>query len=195
MKYSSYNRIKLMEGKNPDIADISNLKFDEYIDMFKNYFIYVKSILSKNGVHINCSMEAEILNDSLSESFLLYFENKLEIKEPAAFKQWICKTAFHKFMNRYKKYKKNDFCDLHDLENLPSDFTYEFDKDYSEEEFFSNLSDYCTCSEIEFLKKHWIEGYTLKDLSTSYGISEAALQQRHKRIMDKLKNKFPLPKK
>ncbi|MDX9790535.1 MAG: hypothetical protein RBT61_06880 [Candidatus Kapabacteria bacterium] len=55
------------------------------------------------------------------------------------------------------------------------------------------LTGYCSEEDIEFLERHWVEGYSIKDLSIIYNTSESAPKQRHKRLLDMLRITLPHP--
>jgi len=124
----------------------------------------------------------------------MYDQTGIKITEPTAFKHWICITAYNNFRNEYKHYKKVEFCDNCDLDKFQTGYTYESDNDYTWAEIKEHLKGFCSEQDIEFLYKHWFEGYSYKELSVIYNTSESALKQRHKRLMDKLKINLPPPK-
>jgi DNA-directed RNA polymerase specialized sigma24 family protein len=175
-----------MEDENSDIENMSNSSIDEFIKNFRKFFSYTESIIHHNGLQLN-SYTKVMLEDALTDAFIMYYLKGIEIDEPVAFKHWICKTAYNNFRNGSKQYKNLEFCDICEFDNLSSEFIDKSFSNYSEAEIKEHLKGYCSEEDFEFLEKHWIEGYTFPELSDLYNTNVSALQQRHKRLMDKLK--------
>lgn len=181
----------IMENENSNSDFISNLSFEEYQRIYRNYISYTESILNANGLWLDCCFKEDILKDALTEAFILYKVKGKNITDPIAFKHWICKSAYNNFRNAYKLYKKLEFCDNCDLDKFQTGYTYESDNDYTWAEIKEHLKGFCSEQDIEFLQKHIFEGYSFKELSVIYNTSESALKQRHKRLLDKLKINLP----
>jgi hypothetical protein len=177
---------------NSDIENISNLSFDEFQEIFRNFISYTESILYIDGIRLDCCLKV-ILEDAMTEAFLMYEQKGNKITEPIAFKHLICKTAYNIFRNQYKPYKKVEFCDTCELDKFSTEHIDKSHRNYTWAEIKEHLKGYCSEDDIEFLQKHWIEGYTFPELSVLYNTSVSALQQRHKRLLDKLKITLPPP--
>ena len=182
-----------MENENSNSENISNLSFDEYQEFYRNFITYTASILHTNGIRFDCCLKEEILKDALTEAFIMYDQKGIKINDPTAFKHWICKATYNIFRNEYKRSKKVEFCDTCELEKLSTELIYKSDSNYSWAEIKELLTGYCSKQDIEFLQKHWFEGYTFKELSIIYNTSESALKQHHKRLLDKLRITLPPP--
>lgn len=182
-----------MERENSDLENKSFLDSDEYDEIFQMFYSYTINILCCNGIHLDCNFKSDMLKDALTEAFVMYDQKNIKIDAPIAFKHWICKTAYNIFRNHYKQYKQIDFCDNCNFDSISQEYINQSYRNLSWLEIKEHLTGYCLEEDIEFLQKYWYEGYSFKEMSFIYEKSEAALKQRHKRLLDKLRKILPTP--
>ena len=68
-----------MKWDDKDCIEVCSLSCIEYAEIYFYFLIYTEKILHNNGIRLDCCSKEEILRDALTEAFLLYLENEINI--------------------------------------------------------------------------------------------------------------------
>jgi RNA polymerase sigma factor (sigma-70 family) len=160
----------------------------------KEYFIYMKSVLTRKICFTDILIKEDLFEDSYGEAVAIYYEKRIECTNEKQKLAWLGNTAANIYMHLHRFYNRNEVTDPDIINNYYADSITTTDDEQSLEEFIDKYSEYCDDEELELLVLHYHYGYTLKEISVIFNTSESAIKQRHKRIKDKLRKVLPLPK-
>lgn len=145
-----------------------------YDEMYKEIYRYIRRFTNDN----------RILEDILQETFYESYKKIDILIDHDNYRGWIYKTA---------KFKALKFCQhIQTIDGKQVDIllaeTQEVGKqDEYESITYADLQEILSDKEYNFLIKHLIEGYTLKELAKQENIKVGASKMRFNRIMKKLK--------
>lgn len=160
-----------MSNKNIAKEDI------EFFD--KLYIKYYKDICK----YISVITRGKFSEDIAQETFCTAWEKIYEIKKHPSPRNWLYKTAKNKTMTAMKK--KMNICETPiSVEELD---TYTADSP-EEQSIFDDLSNILTKEEIRMLKQHFVEGYSIKEISLANSIKTGTGTMKFSRIYKKIKN-------
>jgi RNA polymerase sigma factor (sigma-70 family) len=158
---------------------------------YEKIFRIAKSILYKRNIYIDDEQSSETLKDAVSEAIVLYYEMHKDIDEQENRERWVCSAAVNKFMHLFKFYEKTKLFSPSRFDEMFEIFSPENDFTHQETDFRDSLAEHCSQDEIELLVNIYVYRYKYKEIACIMNISEDAVKQRKKRLIDKLK-KYPI---
>lgn len=121
--------------------------------------------------------------DIVQETFCTAWEKLYEIKTHPSPQNWLYKTARNKIMTTMKK--KMNICET-PIPECELD-TYEAVA-YEEQFAFDDLKNILTSNEIKMLRQHFIEGYSIKEISIANSMKIGTGTMKFSRMYKKIKN-------
>ena len=131
----------------------------------------------------NLSRSDSITKDIVQETFCTAWEKLYEIKTHPSPQNWLYKTARNKIMTTMKK--KMNICET-PIPECELD-TYEAVA-YEEQFIFDDLKNVLTSNEIKMLRQHFIEGYSIKEISIANSMKIGTGTMKFSRMYKKIKN-------
>ena len=150
---------------------------EAFNELITFYYPFVSKFLFK----ITCNKETT--EDIVQETFCTAWEKLYEIKTHPSPQNWLYKTARNKIMTTMKK--KMNICET-PIPECELD-TYEAVA-YEEQFTFDDLKNVLTSNEIKMLRQHFIEGYSIKEISIANSMKIGTGTMKFSRMYKKIKN-------
>lgn len=120
--------------------------------------------------------------DIVSETVLAAYESIRKLKNPEAFKGWICKIAINKCNQRIRHYMKREMVITEEIEAKSKDFS--LSSDIRKALLTLNYEERM----IVVLQVFW--GYKGEEISKMLRIKHSTVRSKYRRALEKLKNEL-----
>ncbi len=157
------------ENTKKDDVGFFNRLYNQYYQKIYKYILFI------TGVRFS--------EDIVQETFCTAWEKLYEIKTHPSPQNWLYKTARNKIMTTMKK--KMNICET-PIPECELD-TYEAVA-YEEQFIFDDLKNILTTNEIKMLRQHFIEGYSIKEISIANSMKIGTGTMKFSRMYKKIKN-------
>ena len=157
------------ENTKKDDVGFFNRLYNQYYQKIYKYILFI------TGVRFS--------EDIVQETFCTAWEKLYEIKTHPSPQNWLYKTARNKIMTTMKK--KMNICET-PIPECELD-TYEAVA-YEEQFTFDDLKNVLTSNEIKMLRQHFIEGYSIKEISIANSMKIGTGTMKFSRMYKKIKN-------
>ena len=145
-----------------------------YIEMYEEIFRYVRRLTN----------DERIMEDALQETFFEAYKKIHILIEHENYRGWIYKTARFKALKLMKQIQRTDNrqleLELSEMQQFAKHDQYDFIT-------YADYKDILSQKEFHYLYKHYIEGYTYKDIAREDNIKVGACKMRMYRIVKKLR--------
>ena len=150
---------------------------DEFKDFYEKYFMVIYKYIYRK------IKNQQVAEDIAQETFYLAYVRWRDVKEHPSPLGWLLKTAQYKMLEVGRKIYSISEMSLEEVQDA-----VEEPPDYGLRELEISALVILKPDEWSLIKKHYLWGYSVRDLAKEEGVTENTLRVRMFRILKRLRN-------